>query len=263
MGDLAREYGRIAALAAAGAFVLSFCIGLLSRNPFVTALLRALLLALVFAGLGAGLKAVIKRWLPELEASNSRAAGPDGAESVGQAVDIVLPGEGYAASGVETGDAGLPQETSDLFGEPAGGPAGASASPGKPAGSDAAPELDEVPPLESVDEPAAGARGTGEAASSRRDSSGVGGTAPEPGLQGRERSREGLDALPDIAGLAAPGTAAESPGVSPPEATSGGTPAPARKPRTPHEAVRGALGREDPASLAKAVRTVLKRDDKG
>jgi hypothetical protein len=58
--------------------------------------------------------------------------------------------------------------------------------------------------------------------------------------------RDGLDALPDIAPLGAGGGAARTSGVR----------------AKPADVTRDVLEREDPASLARAVRTVLKREER-
>ena len=92
--DFLRDVWKIAAVVAAGAFLLSLAIGLFAGNPFGVAFFRALLFALLFAGLGAGVRTVVKGYLPELIASNPQTTGVTGSAaggSRGTAVDIVLP----------------------------------------------------------------------------------------------------------------------------------------------------------------------------
>jgi hypothetical protein len=277
VGDLVREYGRVAGLFAAAAFVLSLCIGLLSRNSFATALLRALLLALVFAGLGAGLKAVIRRWLPEMASLGAAGPASEGEGRAGQTVDIVLPGESYGASAESGGGAGAAreeaEEPAELAGEPeeAEEPAELTEEPeeksSRPEGPLSTGEVkgEEDAPLESLyaeDEPP----GTGQPAVPAGPDEGAPLEGPEPKPRGR--SRAGRDALPDIAELGLPprgGRPSAGSGSSKvaPGSTPGGTLRQARRAATPEEAMRGALGSEDPESLAKAIRTVLKRDERG
>jgi hypothetical protein len=280
VGDFVREYGRIAGFFAAAAFILSLCIGLLSRNPFSTALLRAFLLAVVFAGLGAGLKAVIQRWLPEL--AERRAAGPasDAEAGVGQAVDIVLPGGGYAgAPAVDSGDqagepleagdeaAPLAEEAEDLAAEAEELPAEqeTAVGPGAAGGSEQEAPLESLDAVSEEDEAA-----PGEAAPVRREPpSGPDSPGPDEELPTQALSRAGRDALPDLGELGAPSRSADPQGAPPapkraPGPVPGRLPArPSRRAATPDDAMRGALSSEDPESLAKAIRTVLKRDDKG
>jgi len=76
------------------AFVLSVIIALFSRIPFGTLLLRAFLLGLGFAALAFGLVFLLKRTLPELFNSSydSNDVLDEQADSMGTAVNIVLPG---------------------------------------------------------------------------------------------------------------------------------------------------------------------------
>jgi hypothetical protein len=78
--------------------------------------------------------------------------------------------------------------------------------------------------------------------------------APAPRVEGRARIRDRLDALPDLGSIGTGGDAARS---TPRNA--------ARFPGSrakPSDATRDVLEREDPATLARAVRTVLKREER-
>jgi hypothetical protein len=82
----------------------------------------------------------------------------------------------------------------------------------------------------------------------------VPGPSPAPNAEGRGRNRDGLDALPDIASFGTGGDTARIPARSA-----------ARYPGSrakPSDATRDVLEREDPATLARAVRTVLKREER-
>ncbi len=273
MKDIVREYGKMAGFAAAGAFCLSLLVGLVSRNPFGAALARAFLLAILFACLGAAARYIIAKYLPELVGGAPREG------TSGQTIDITLPEESPAAA-VRAGayarasgsrsvrpeapqesdaadfssvqeEATVPEETSAMdMGEGGGG------SPGDVLGD----ELDDVlPPLTdagavapAADEQDAGADSVEEAESVGDEGSGE----SEPEVDEAPETDSDLGRLPDISSLG---------GVSP-----GARAAPPRRsPRggdlsaTPEDEMKGALGSQDPATLARAIRTVLKRDEKG
>jgi hypothetical protein len=78
--------------------------------------------------------------------------------------------------------------------------------------------------------------------------------SPAPHVEERARNREGLDALPDIGSLGTIGDTARSTARS-------AARYPGSRPK-PSDATRDVLEREDPATLARAVRTVLKREER-
>ena len=78
--------------------------------------------------------------------------------------------------------------------------------------------------------------------------------APAPRVAGRARIRDGLDALPDIGSIGTGGDAARS-------ATRNAMRFPGSRAK-PSDVARDVLEREDPATLARAVRTVLKREER-
>ena len=272
----------MAAFFAAGAFLLSLLIGLISRNPFGVALLRALLLAVVFAGLGAGLRFVVKTYLPELAGAESPSA--DGGKSEtrdgrGGRVDIVLPEERPPARQHAQGGEGSSLEDSPLgsFRD-----VDDDVTPGERAGSQAeaevmenlAEELEEELPgaSEGRDDSLGGDEATlGDydlampGGGLSPDDMGVSGRSAVGGARaekadrgGSRKARRGSDAdddsLPDISNLEIlTDRGAGAPGVQPDGAGE----------ETPEDAVRGAVSGQDPATLARAIRTVLKRDEKG
>ena len=256
--DFVRDAWRIAAACAAGAFVLSLLIGLIAANPFGIALSRAFLFALLFAALGVGLRAVVKAYLPEVM---SAARPPQGAEAPASAgtVDIVLPEDeglqreafqGGAGSG--SGSAGAEDEPTEVL--DAEEPSQAEAR----ALGDLAEELGEELPQAEGGEAAAGAareRGRPPVAAP------MGGEEAEEVRPEDELPRSlanvdagELDALPDIAELEPPSGQKSGPAARVPRSAVG---------KTPEDAVRNLLANEDPATLARAIRTALKKDEKG
>jgi len=233
--DFFRDVWRIAAACAAGAFVFSLLVGLIAANPFGIAFSRAFLLALLFAGLGVGLRAVVKAYLPEVMGAARPAADSEAPAEAGT-VDIVLP------------------EDETLQREVFQGPLGA---PGRAESEGAEEEPAEVLDAADGEEPsAAEARAIGELAEQLGDE-----LAPAEEVQPEDElprsvsdtDAGALDALPDMAGLEPPPGHRNGPAARVPRA--GG--------RTPEDAVRNLLANEDPATLARAIRTSLKKDEKG
>jgi len=230
--EVLREYGRTVGIFAAAGLVLSLLVGFLARNPFGVIVLRALLFAIAFGAVGALLQYVARRFLPELFGGGER-AGRDGgpaddaaaARPEGSTIDIVLPEEPLP----------VPEGKDEILEELPG--------TGDAAGTAAVEELEAAEP--------AAASGDG--------------TAPNAGSP---RARDGLDALPDIAPL---GRTAEDAregrrGASrfaderarPLDGLAGAASTRARA----TDVTRDVLEHEDPASLARAVRTVLKREER-
>jgi len=275
--DFVRDVWKIAAACATGAFLLSLVIGLVAGNPFGIAFFRALLLAVLFAGLGAGLRFVVKTYLPELVEPNRQMAGQAGAresagyrgaaegggaaqDQRGAAVDIVLPE-----------DDGLRRQAYS------GSPREASVSSSEPGGLDGEGEPEEALEADSLDEDAASqaeARALGELAEELSEElPGTAAPARSAGAQTDEGSEEevepedelprsareapaDLDSLPDIAALEPPSE--QRPGHGSPRSTR----YPASGER-PEDAMRDVLSGQDPSTLARAIRTVLKNEEKG
>ena len=80
----------IIGFAGGGAFFLSFLLGVLSSNPFLIILIRALVFGVVFALLGGGAAFVLERFVPQLSGGDG---GSVEKESSGKNVDIMLSGE--------------------------------------------------------------------------------------------------------------------------------------------------------------------------
>jgi hypothetical protein len=274
--DFVREYGKIAAIFAAGAFLLSLLIGLVSRNPFGAALLRALLLALLFGGLGAGVRFAVKTYLPEL--AGATGAAPAGAEQEtkdgrGGRVDITLddekpptrqrtrPGEGSSLADSPLAAFAQGSEDEGAEGADAGAPVDAAVM------DSLAEELEEE--LPGAAEGRGNATGDGGISLGDEESTGTGGGISSAGSLadpegrhdtgargGSRRGRRGSDAdadsLPDISNLEILT-----------DRGAGGSGAPGAVEETPEDAMRGAVSGQDPATLARAIRTVLKRDEKG
>ncbi len=266
MKDFVRDAWRIAVACAAGAFVLSLVIGLIAANPFGIALSRAFLLGLLFAALGVGLRAVVKAYLPEVFGA---APSPGDARGEGRAgsVDIVLPedealqrkafrrpagADGAAGEGDEE-RAPSRQDADEEPSEVLEAPEEEDASTAEARALGAlAEELGEEP--ESIEEDGGGSE---EAAGDERRSAASPGEGEAEETQSEEMAHgeepAELDALPDLAEL------------EPPPQRNG--PAP-RVPRaavgeSPEDAVRNLLSNQDPATLARAIRTSLKKDEKG
>jgi hypothetical protein len=86
---------KMAAIAAAACFFLSFVTGLFARVHFLDLLLRALFMGLLGGGLAIALRMLVLRFLPELTESSSGAGKAPVAETGGN-VDIVVADESGA-----------------------------------------------------------------------------------------------------------------------------------------------------------------------
>ena len=279
--DFVRDVWKVAALCACGAFFLSLVIGLFAGNPFGVVIFRALLLAVLFAGLGAGLRSVVKAYLPELTASTTSPAGTDegrsradmadqtgadksrehrGAESAGYrgaAVDIVLQDDDGLRRQAYGGSGHAPRLHPS---EPGAANAEAVGDEALEAslGEDFMSQV-EAPGLGELAEELPPARESTGAAGSAGSQSEEG--AVEETESGEELPRAmrdapgGIDSLADIDGL-------EPPPEVKPARTPLRTPRPAGGEK-PGDAVRNALSGQDPTTLARAIRTVLKNAEKG
>ncbi len=227
---------RASAFAGLGAFLLSTIIAIFSRVPFLVVLLRALLSGVAFFALMYGALFVLMRFLPEMfEEGRVDKTNP----TTGSLVDIVIPGgedELHGASSPGMDDVAAVQYD------------GLSAVPAAPAVVLGVNELQrEVADLRSdqlvSSDPGIAPGGDGIE------------LAPRPSV-----ALDELDSLPDLDGLSdafadstVPGSGngdvASQIGVSESMPTAGG-------PSTKD-------GGQDPALLAKAVQTLLRRDQKG
>lgn len=269
MKGFVRDYGKITGFAAAGAFLLSLVVGLVSGNLFAAALVRALLFALLFACLGAAARFVIMKYLPEV--AGVRPASEAGAS--GTAVDITLPEENPVAaaraSAYKRSQADAPADVEPVDSAP---PAveqtgendvlDLEAPPSGPAAAVERDLADLLPPL-----PETGAPAAGEGQEADEDSVEEAESVDTPGQEtvDMENGPGDLGALPDISALGAAshetgGRRAKSLRGAGPSLRSPGR---AEQASTPGDAMKGALGSQDPSTLARAIRTVLKRDEKG
>jgi len=240
---------RVSLIAGATASALSALVGLFSRVGILALLFRALIMGLFIGGLAFGAFLLIRRFLPELFLADGGSAGAldgddldpgimdEGPPLRGSAVDIVLDDEGVGEG------QGIDSETSfPLAGR-------RSAEPEEepsvlPLIGGAEEELEEA---EAVDaEPVA-------AMQTPRPPSPSFGALPGRVAEGVDD----LDVLPDLETLT--GSFADSVPSSVSYAT-GGDASGDSGPRRPTG--KGADG-ADPAALALAVRTLLKRDQKG
>jgi hypothetical protein len=263
--DFVREYWKSAAAGAVGSFLLSLLIGLVTRNPFGVVFLRALLLAALFACLAAAMRYLVRTHLLELarEGAAAHAGGGDTREDGrGGRVDIVLPAEGpvrHGRSGTGIRDARpLGAEDEDAsplgaeLGEDADVPGGLSTDlpGGSGAGDKGSEGLAELAEELAEELPQPGENLAAQPVEA--DEEGDGRKGADTSGTGSERSDD-RDGLPDISNLE---IATEM------EGDKGGTAARPGGAR-PEDALRGSVSGQDPATIARAIRTVLKRDDKG
>jgi hypothetical protein len=228
---------KIVAGTAIGAFLIAFISAGIGGVGFGTMLLRGFLGALIFSILGAGASLVISRYIPELLSgdNNSNFEGNEEAERTGRNVNVVSEesdvGEGlYNLENAE--EESLSEETQEDF------------------------EEEEVSELESVEEPSGEEAAESLERESEEDSLVEEVEEIQPADQDEETAREessevsseDLDRLPDMDRFA--GTFEEE--VENEEESS------SQKNQAP-EIDNTALD-QDPETMAKAIRTALKRD---
>jgi len=290
---------RASLVAAAAAAVLSALVGILAGVGFLAILLRAALGGALFGALVYGCLLFARRSLPGLSGGAEEArfdTAPYDAEDRGRNVDITLPGEApaEAASVPAAGEAGPPEfpvgaeaAASDIERTPASAPESetllGSPSASRAGGAATATPESLAPLVGAAEEPAAASMALPSyAAAARRappaavaveadeaedlasligpdESDRPAAAIPAAGAPGIS-SLDDLDVLPDLDGFSdsfAPAEirgVAEEPSASPRFASSRAAAGPVGSMRT--ESL-------DPASLAQAVRTILKRDQKG
>jgi len=275
--DFVREYGKMAGFAALGAFFVSLLVGLVSGNPFGVVLARAFLFAVLFAGLAAGARYIVSKFLPELVGTTPAQEE----EAPGQKIDITLPEERPAmqSSGSSYSARTEPARPEDsTIAEEEDADEAASAEepltldseqqPGEMSDilgddlDDALPPLSDPDSAQSIEAETPGGR-SGRGGQAEGDSVEDAESVTDDGLGGgvadgseSDDLDSGLGRLPDISSLGIPA----APGRVAPQESSlrGGEP-----PSNPKDAMKGAVGSRDPATLARAIRTVLNRDEKG
>ncbi len=227
---------RASAFAGLGAFLLSIIIAVFSQIPFLVLLLRALVSGIGFFALFYGAQFVLKRFIPELfDEGTAARPGP----VAGTLVDIVIPGGDDSPNEVSRHVVDDPMVSPNIE---------STSSPASPAMVLGVNEIErEVADLRSNQLVASDPGSVSE--------SGNSGLAPRPSV-----ALDELDSLPDLDGLSdaftdsttsasGNGDIASQIGVSESMPTAGGP------------ATRD--GGQDPALLAKAVQTLLRRDQKG
>jgi hypothetical protein len=258
---------RASLIASGAAAILSILVGAISGVGFLAIVLRALAGGIVFGAIVYGALVLFRRFLPELF---SNEAGSEAEEPmVGGAVDIVLPGEEpVVAAEAELQSQDLesrPAEAAALPGTEAVGPGprAAAQAPERPARAAVPPvasrnrrspafaaeeeEAEDVTPYlgESLID------GDGAEEAEAADLSPAGQVQQSP-LMRPSDGLDDLDVLPDLESLSDGfSTSMGSSGM--PSATE--VSEPDRRPRE-----GGRRGDADPAMLAQAVRTLLKRD---
>ncbi len=244
---------KFSAYFAGSAFVIAFLTGVLAGVGFGAILLRAVIGAVVFAGIGYASYIVISAKLPELLSGGAATSSPAQADGYGQNVDIVVDDDGeedteedelpaadeaHAAesersAGVEqAADTGAPDSRSD---EDEPGDLEEVAEDGE----SAAAGDDEL--VEEVEEVAAAPPGSVDAdsaASARNESEDV--------------DENSVDALPDIGGFAGD-FESEGAEVVEEDDRDGGSGGSSR--------ARSHGIEQDPEVIAKALQTVIKRDE--
>lgn len=256
---------RASLIASGAAAILSILVGAVSGVGFLAIVLRALAGGIVFGAIVYGAFALFRRFLPELFSSEAESGSPE--PLVGGAVDIVLPGEGPEVT-VGTGPDGFvarPAEGAGAMEAEAVGAEPRSAAPERavrataaaavPAGTRRVPafaaeeeEAEDVTPY--LGESLIDSDGTEEAgaeelplASQNQQAAPL--SRPSDGL-------DDLDVLPDLESL--------SDGFN--SSMGGGGMSTTHEVSEPDHRPRegGRRGDADPAMLAQAVRTLLKRD---
>lgn len=229
---------RASLLVGAVAAGLSMLVGFIARVLFVPLLLRAVLFGLLFGGLTWGVSALLRSYVPDLfdgsgkEGEGRYSEAEASEEQLGSAVDIVLDGADDEILAAE--DLGGERFIPEGIREEAGGEAVTDVSP-----------LADFPGTIAASSPVADFSEEGEKPS----------IVPSRQMTGMDE----LDILPDLDALAGsyggfdlafPGGSEEySQSTSVDESRQGSS-------------TRGSGG-SDPATLAAAVRTMLKRDQKG
>jgi hypothetical protein len=244
---------RASLVAAGSAAALSALVGLFAGVAFLALLLRAAVCAVLVGAAAYGCALLLRNLVPGLltadEAPAEGVADFDalrGEESAkGANVDIVLPGEDASAEAFsEEEPRGFPSARQAL--RPASAKAGRAA--GRAGAEEDAAERAPVEEASLLDpESGDGEAGAGIPAAA----------SPEKGRRS-DSGFEDLDVLPDLEGFSDSFTSSEF--------SSGGSPAVASQKGYGGQGSSGSKpGHEglDPASLAQAVRTILKRDQKG
>jgi len=229
---------RASLYAAIGAAALSALVGVFAGVFFIWIVVRALAFGALLGAAVYGAAYLIRRSLPGLLPEDRPGEGGEGSDAIfssgsaepatGSRVDIVLPGEG-AEAGLDASDVEDASEAEEVT----------MAGDEAPSARQVAEDVSFIEEREAAGGPVA--------------------AVPPPHLAGdREAKPDGiddLDVLPDLDGFTDSFAAAEF-------SSSGGAAA-APQSRVEESGSQRSTDGLDPASLAKAVRTILKRDQKG
>jgi hypothetical protein len=241
---------RASGIAAGTAFILSLVIGVISGTAFPAMLLRAFIFAIVFfvlSGLGFWL---VSRYLPEL------LNGGEGVEN-GGVDDLGMPVSGSRVDisiGETSIDGAFPEDVSDAMDDISESPFSGTGATGYVADSSTAGSYDtasshEPMSSQAVFSPLDHEKNTGY--NQKRDFSDDTGNLIKPETLGEARA----EALPDMnnlgEGFTEGGQSIEVESFEPPE------------PRRSSPKKPAMADDFDPKELAKAIQTVLKKDDKG
>jgi hypothetical protein len=235
---------RASLLAACSAAALSALVGIIAGVGFLALVLRAVVGGLLIGAAAYGGIALVKRMLPGFLEGAGAAAGPEqeiepiAAAEVGSKVDIVLPGEGPETEAAEpvvyvaAAEADAASEGASLAASAAG---------------------EEEPDLLEPEDASFGA-----AAAIPVESARDGGRRSSTGF-------DELDVLPDLDGFSDSFTASEfASGGSGQDRSEGAAPASVMGASSSGaSAARMGQGNLDTVAIAQAVRTILKRDQKG
>lgn len=245
---------RVSAAAGLGAFALSVIIAAFSRISFGILVLRALILGVCFGGLAYGGILLMRRFLPELFDGSARPARDEEEGMTGNLVDIVLPGDAEPAAeatGRTYAAAGPKSAGGDAAAVGAGyAEAARSAAPGSLPGVAAVGvgADDDPAELEELEREVADIKSDGMPLG--RDEGPAQDYPARPSV-----ALDELDVLPDLEGLTDSFSVAPVPGQ---EDSDDGAGAP-----VPAGMDLAGQGRQDASNLAKAVRTLMRKDQKG
>lgn len=219
---------KLFAVTGAIAFILSFSIGLLSGVTFLVVLFRAVVSAAGFSGLVYAISIVVKKYLPELLTVTEGEKEARTVNAEGENIDILLDEEGYAVDG---SSGGQNRES-----------AGKKAEKGEASEAEFEEEfIEEVPEAESSDAAVPADIDSGE-------------------YTDIHDVEEDIDELPDLdvfegsfgSSLNGADGGEEVEDFSGPKRSKGGA-----------DAIDILGGEQDTGSMAKAVRTILKKDREG
>lgn len=224
---------KVSAVFAGAAFILSILSGAIAGVGFGLLLLRAIIGAVAFAVVGAGVSLVVARYLPELKKLPDGEGRSDVHQADGRNVNIVIPEEEPGLFSDDEEDVGRPER----FGSE-------SENGGDEFAGDSL--VEEVEELSADDDSPQVERPAANAGGDSREKR----PASQSKAASEQESGELLDAdtenLPDIGGLAGSFDGESVGSVVEPEES--------------RESGSGGRDDMDPETIARALRTVLKRD---